>query len=104
MGFEFRPDPLLSDITLLGVGLDGHTASLFPDSPVLQETNSLVMPVIGSKPPPQCLSVTPPPGDPISQEDPGDGGGYEQSQHRSASFGKGGPDGGLGMAGRLVDG
>ncbi len=48
------------DILLLGMGPDGHTASLFPGSPALDETGSLVMSVIGSKPPPQRLTITPP--------------------------------------------
>ncbi|MEN8168143.1 MAG: 6-phosphogluconolactonase [Pseudomonadota bacterium] len=48
------------DILLLGMGADGHTASLFPGSPALDETNRLVMPVIGTKPPPQRLTITPP--------------------------------------------
>jgi 6-phosphogluconolactonase len=48
------------DVLLLGTGEDGHTASLFPGSPALAETERLVLPVIGSKPPPQRLTVTPP--------------------------------------------
>ena len=37
------------DVTLLGLGLDGHTASLFPGSPVLAEKTHWVAPVIGPK-------------------------------------------------------
>jgi 6-phosphogluconolactonase len=48
------------DVLLLGTGEDGHTASLFPGSPALRETDRLVLPVIGSKPPPQRLTITPP--------------------------------------------
>ncbi|MEN8179987.1 MAG: 6-phosphogluconolactonase [Pseudomonadota bacterium] len=47
------------DILLLGMGGDGHTASLFPGSPALNESNRRVLPVIGSKPPPRRLSITP---------------------------------------------
>ena len=48
------------DVLLLGTGEDGHTASLFPGSPALSETEHRVVPVIGSKPPPQRLTITPP--------------------------------------------
>lgn len=47
------------DILLLGMGGDGHTASLFPGSPALAESVRLILPVIGSKPPPQRLTITP---------------------------------------------
>ena len=52
------PDSI--DVLLLGTGEDGHTASLFPGSPALVETHRRVLPVRGSKPPPQRLSITPP--------------------------------------------
>lgn len=46
-----RLDPArpIFDITLLGVGLDGHTASLFPGSPVLAERDRWVAAVVGPK-------------------------------------------------------
>jgi 6-phosphogluconolactonase len=47
-------------IMVLGIGEDGHTASLFPGSPALRERTRRVLPVIGPKPPPQRLSITPP--------------------------------------------
>ncbi|MEJ2619554.1 MAG: 6-phosphogluconolactonase [Candidatus Thiodiazotropha sp.] len=48
------------DVLLLGMGADGHTASLFPGSAALDEVTRKVMPVIGNKPPMQRLTVTPP--------------------------------------------
>lgn len=51
------PDQI--DILLLGMGGDGHTASLFPGSAALDESVRPVLPVIGSKPPPQRLTITP---------------------------------------------
>jgi 6-phosphogluconolactonase len=47
-------------VMILGIGEDGHTASLFPGSPALEERTRRVLPVIGPKPPPQRFSVTPP--------------------------------------------
>ncbi|MEI9953713.1 MAG: 6-phosphogluconolactonase [Pseudomonadota bacterium] len=52
--------PARISIMVLGIGEDGHTASLFPGSPALNERTRRVLPVIGSKPPPQRLTVTPP--------------------------------------------
>jgi len=48
------------DILLLGIGDDGHTASIFPGSAALDEESRRVMPVIGSKVPLQRLTITPP--------------------------------------------
>ena len=52
--------PQRIDILLLGVGEDGHTASLFPGSVALDEKQRRIMPVIGSKAPRQRLTITPP--------------------------------------------
>jgi 6-phosphogluconolactonase len=46
------------DVLLLGVGSDGHVASLFPEAPALHD-NRLVIPVRGApKPPPTRLSLS----------------------------------------------
>jgi 6-phosphogluconolactonase len=48
------------DLMQLGMGPEGHTASLFPHQPSLRETERLVMPVSVPKPPPDRLTFTPP--------------------------------------------
>jgi 6-phosphogluconolactonase len=48
------------DVLLLGMGADGHTASLFPRSSALDERDRLVLPVLGAKPPTPRLTITPP--------------------------------------------
>jgi 6-phosphogluconolactonase len=49
------------DITFLGVGPDGHIASLFPDKPGILERERTVIAVENSpKPPPERLSLTRP--------------------------------------------
>jgi 6-phosphogluconolactonase len=52
--------PEAFDLIILGIGEDGHTASLFPGSAALAEKTRLYVPVIGPKPPPERLSITPP--------------------------------------------
>jgi 6-phosphogluconolactonase len=46
------------DLILLGLGEDGHTASLFPGSPALAERGRNVIPATGPKPPPQRVTFT----------------------------------------------
>lgn len=41
----------LFDLTLLGLGEDGHIASLFPGNPALAETEHWAVPVLGATPP-----------------------------------------------------
>lgn len=49
------------DVCLLGVGPDGHIASLFPDRSEIQVTDAAVLPVRDSpKPPPERLTLTRP--------------------------------------------
>jgi 6-phosphogluconolactonase len=46
---KLDPAKPLFDINLLGIGPDGHTASLFPGTSVLTERSRWVAPVIGAK-------------------------------------------------------
>lgn len=52
-------DPPCLDFVLLGVGADGHVASLFPGHPMLSNERDLVAAVVDApKPPPQRLTLT----------------------------------------------
>jgi 6-phosphogluconolactonase len=53
------PDRPLFDVMLLGIGDDGHTASLFPDQPTLQEKDRWVAAVIGAKSEPRITLTYP---------------------------------------------
>jgi 6-phosphogluconolactonase len=53
------PGRPLFDVTLLGIGEDGHTASLFPGQPALQETRRWVVAVIGAKAEPRITLTFP---------------------------------------------
>jgi len=46
------------DLIMLGIGEDGHTASLFPGSSSLKEKQRLTIPVIAAKPPHKRISLT----------------------------------------------
>jgi 6-phosphogluconolactonase len=46
------------DLAFLGLGEDGHTASLFPGDPALEVRDALAVPVVASKPPPNRITLT----------------------------------------------
>lgn len=48
------------DVLLLTAGEDGHIASLFPHHSALQEMERKVVSIVGPKPPPCRLTITPP--------------------------------------------
>lgn len=51
--------PAAIDLVMLGIGEDGHTASLFPGAAALDEQVRTCIAVVGPKPPPERLTFTP---------------------------------------------
>ena len=56
---ELDPKRPLFDLTLLGIGDDGHTASLFPGTAALKESKRWTASVIGAKPEPRITLTYP---------------------------------------------
>jgi 6-phosphogluconolactonase len=54
-----RAFPERPDLMLLGMGADGHTASLFPGSDALEERERLFVPVVGPAEPRLRITATP---------------------------------------------
>jgi 6-phosphogluconolactonase len=46
------------DVAFLGLGEDGHTASLFPGDPALEIRDRLAVSVVAAKPPPNRITLT----------------------------------------------
>ncbi|HTX15548.1 MAG TPA: 6-phosphogluconolactonase [Candidatus Baltobacteraceae bacterium] len=55
----FKGEAPAFDLQLLGLGVEGHTASLFPGSPALEEKRRWVLPVKAPAKPPLRLTFTP---------------------------------------------
>jgi 6-phosphogluconolactonase len=55
----FGPEPPAFDVQLLGIGEEGHTASLFPGSPALDEKVRWAVAVRAPAEPPQRITLTP---------------------------------------------
>jgi 6-phosphogluconolactonase len=53
------PGRPLFDVDLLGLGPDGHTASLFPGTSVLEERNRWVAEIVGARPEPRITLTYP---------------------------------------------
>jgi 6-phosphogluconolactonase len=51
-------DGVALDLALLGLGPDGHTASLFPGDPALDVRDHAAVAVTASKPPPRRITLT----------------------------------------------
>jgi 6-phosphogluconolactonase len=54
----FGAEPPAFDVQLLGLGGEGHTASLFPNNPALAEEEAWVLPVTVPATPPHRLTMT----------------------------------------------
>jgi 6-phosphogluconolactonase len=52
--------PQVLDVLVLGIGPDGHTASLFPGGEPVREATRRVLPAEGPEPPRHRLTITPP--------------------------------------------
>ena len=74
------------EVVMLGVGPDGHVASLFPDRPELDSTDPVVAVADSPKPPPERISLT------LAHAEPGPGGlaaGQRRGQGRGGRAGPG---------------
>lgn len=56
--FGFSSKPPVFDLVMLGIGDDGHTASLFPNAATLKETKRLVLPARADRAPYDRVTMT----------------------------------------------